>query len=189
MSTLSCQYRTSSISEADDHAEDKELLSANNPKTVLDRVNQTQYYSDCPTEQHENVKVENNPPWTNIHKTSFSDHLLRQGLTDTIHMSLQNAPLGTQNESQNINNLNKEQEITMAHNKEMFIQNDMGPPLFDYNLQNPTHFENGFNASSVSTRSSLFTPKKNRKDGVDSGNNSNIKKKKGGVQAKLFVTG
>jgi len=186
MSTLSCQYRTSSISEADDyHAEDKELLSANIPDSFLDRVNQTQYYSDCPTEQHENVKVERNPPWTKIHKTSFSDHLNTQGLTQKTHMSVQNPSLGIRNESQNINNLNKEQDMNMVHNKEMFIQNDMGPSLFDYNLQNPTNIENGLDASSVSTRSSIFTPKKNRKDGVDSGNNSNIKKK-GGVQAKLL---
>jgi hypothetical protein len=189
MSTLSCQSRTSSISEVDDHAEDKELLSANNPKNFLDRVNQTQYYSDCPTEQHKKVKLESNPQRTNIHKTSFSDHLITQGLTQKTHMSLQNASLGIRNETQNINNLNKEQEMNMVHNKGMFIQNDMGPSLFDYNLQNPTNTENGFDASSVSTRSSLFTPKKNRKDGVDSGNNSNIKKKKGGVQAKLLGKG
>ena len=159
----------SSISE-NDNGEEKQLLSSN-PGISNDRV-EPPYYSDGPSEQ---FNTENTGS-IGKHKNSKDEALITLDFSQEGSIIHHHPTSDINNDLQSIDNLNSEHEVDV-HDKTNIKQTNMA--LLS-NIQMKSKHQNKF-SKNVSPRFSKFTPRKNRKEGIESG--SSIKKS--GVQAKL----
>ena len=160
-----------------DTSEEKQLLSGNPGQLFGDDHNDKVYYSDAPQQERtRQVPLE----WTKKQNNSFDDHLIiKPNLSQNALLGLQNARLSAQNNSRDINDLNKDD----SNNSRLNYRN-MGPSF--HGAQSiSTNAESYLDSNSQATPSNKFTPKRKKSEGPENGNNSVIKK--GGVQAKLFL--
>ena len=135
------------------------------------------YYSDAPQQERSKQQTRE---WTNNQNNSFDDHLIiKPNLSQNALIGLQNAHLSVQNNSRDINDLNKEDTIKgMLNHKNMGSSFHSAHPI-------STNEKSSFDSNFQRTTSNKFTPNRKKSEGPETGSNGVIKK--GGVQAKLFL--